>query len=206
MLHHASAEMPDESRAGRPRAGRRGRALAGPFRRFRRDQDGTTAVEFALVSVPFLALVGAIVETGLALFFTQVMENATERASRAVYTGQFQQANAAASDAQFASKFLDAFCDYYVGISNCRTVKLDVRARDTFASNDIPPPTTTQNGQSVMNPDFGRVERPARSQVVIVRAAVEQPVFVSLLNPNQANLSNGKRLIVGTWAFRTEPF
>jgi hypothetical protein len=36
--------------------------------------------------------------------------------------------------------------------------------------------------------------------------AVEYPVFVSLLNPNQANLTNGKRLIMSSATFRNEPF
>ena len=42
--------------------------------------------------------------------------------------------------------------------------------------------------------------------MVLVRVAVEYPVFVTLLNPNQANLSNGKRLLVGSATFRNEPF
>jgi hypothetical protein len=41
---------------------------------------------------------------------------------------------------------------------------------------------------------------------VLVRVAVEYPVFATLLNPNQANLTNGKRLIMGTATFRNEPF
>jgi hypothetical protein len=41
---------------------------------------------------------------------------------------------------------------------------------------------------------------------VVVRAAVEIPIRVSLLNPNQANLKNGNRLVMGTSTFRTEPF
>ena len=34
------------------------------FRRFKRDQKGATAVEFAMVSIPFLGLMAGIVELG----------------------------------------------------------------------------------------------------------------------------------------------
>ena len=51
--------------------------------------------------------------------------------------------------------------------------------------------------------NFGKYEPPGANQIVVVRAAVEYPVFVSLLNPNQSNLQNGNRLIMGTAAFRT---
>ena len=41
--------------------------------RFARHQDGTAAVEFALVAVPFLALLFAILETALVFFTGQTM-------------------------------------------------------------------------------------------------------------------------------------
>jgi len=41
---------------------------------------------------------------------------------------------------------------------------------------------------------------------VLVRVAVEYPVFSTLMNLNQANLANGKRLLMGSATFRNEPF
>ncbi len=52
------------------------------FARFRRSEDGATAVEFALISVPFLALLVAILETALLFWTSQVLEEAVSETSR----------------------------------------------------------------------------------------------------------------------------
>jgi hypothetical protein len=79
-----------------------------------------------------------------------------------------------------------------------------VRAFDTFPNKNAPPPITG-DGQ-FDSETFGKYESPGANKIVVVRAAVEYPVFVSLLNPNAANLKNGNRLLLATATFRTEPF
>lgn len=186
-------------------------------RRFRRDAGGSTAVEFGLVSVPFIALLLAILETALTFLTTQALENAVETAARQLYTGQFQLGNANTSSAEIAAKFKEAFCKggikaadgkSYIVLAPCDTVKIDVQAypNNAFPSSMPSPFSTNANGDTVINPAFGAYNNPGANQIVVIRAAIENQVFVSLLNPNQANLSNGKRLIVATAAFRTEPF
>ena len=54
-----------------------------------------TAIEFGAVATPFFALLFAIIETALTLWTTQVLETGVGNASRRIYTGQFQQDNAA---------------------------------------------------------------------------------------------------------------
>jgi hypothetical protein len=39
-----------------------------------------------------------------------------------------------------------------------------------------------------------------------VRAAMQYPIYVTMLNPNIANLTNGKRLIMASTTFRNEPY
>lgn len=57
-----------------------------PRNGFFADRRGTTAIEFAMISVPFLGLIGAIFETGAVYFRTAQLQMATETASRAVLT------------------------------------------------------------------------------------------------------------------------
>ncbi|HKH29335.1 MAG TPA: hypothetical protein VKA61_13505 [Sphingomicrobium sp.] len=47
-------------------------------------------------------------------------------------------------------------------------------------------------------------QAPGADKIVVVRAAMEYPVFVPLTQ--LSNLSNGKRLIMASAMFRTEPF
>jgi hypothetical protein len=87
-------------------------------------------------------------------------------------------------------------------IFNCANVKLDVRSYASFPSGM--PDSPILNG--AINPSFGQYQCAAPGQIALVRAVVEFPVLVKILNPNAANLSNGNRLLMATGAFQTEPY
>src|SRR5882672_2109471 len=92
-----------------------GRLMAArTLRRFTRQEDGATAVEFAMVAAPFLALVFAIIETAVVFFAGQTLETAVADSSRLIMTGQAQTAgfNQAA--------FKDAVCAKIFGLFNCQ--------------------------------------------------------------------------------------
>jgi Flp pilus assembly protein TadG len=57
-----------------------------------RCDSGATAVEFALVAAPFLALLMALFQTALVFFAGRVLDETTEEASRYIMTGQAQTA------------------------------------------------------------------------------------------------------------------
>src|SRR4029078_9193878 len=59
-------------------------------RRFIRQQDGATAVEFAMVAAPLLAMMVAIIETALVFFAGQALETAGADSARLIMTGQAQ--------------------------------------------------------------------------------------------------------------------
>jgi pilus assembly protein Flp/PilA len=175
------------------------------LRRFRRDERGVTAIEFGMVATPFIALLFAIIETALALWATQVLDTGVTNASRRVYTGQFQQGNIKDKDnkAELARKFKEEVCNNVKALLNCAKMTIDVREAGAFGG--APPQSPLTDG-AIDPAKFGTYEHPGANRVVVVRVAVEYPVFVSLLNPNQANLSNGNRLLMASTAFRTEPF
>jgi Flp pilus assembly protein TadG len=56
-------------------------------RRFVRQQDGSVAVEFSLVAIPFLGLTFAILETALVFFAGQTLETAVTDSARLIMTG-----------------------------------------------------------------------------------------------------------------------
>jgi Flp pilus assembly protein TadG len=173
-------------------------------RRFRRDERGVTAIEFGMVAMPFLALLFAIIETALTLWTTQVLDTAVTNAARRIYTGQFQQDNSSTKPEDLSTKFREEICKSIVALLTCSNIKIDVRAFASFPDKNASPPITSE-GQFDSN-NFGKYESAGANQIVVVRAAVEYPIVVSLLNPNAANLKNGKRLLLATATFRTEPF
>ncbi len=171
--------------------------------RFRQDERGATAIEFAAIAAPFFALLFAIIETALTLWATQVLENGVSDASRRLYTGQFQQANAGKDTETLVKLFRDEICKGGALMFSCDQIKIDVRPLPAFPNSR--PETPITDGQFDAN-KFNQFVPPKPSEIAIVRAAVEIPVFVSLLNPKQANLTNGNRLIMATATFRAEPY
>jgi len=188
-----------------PKMNRRTRRRSRLLLRFLKNREGATAVEFALVALPFFALLFAIIETALVFWSTQVLETAVADASRKIYTGQFQAANAAITDpGELADKFRDEICSKVTALFSCATmVQVDIqRFAGGFPSSGLPLPVNDGNFDAS---DFG-YQPSGPSEIVVVRAAMAYPVFVSLLNPSQANLNGGKRLIMASAAFRNEPF
>ncbi len=164
--------------------------------RFRRDRSGTTAVEFGLVALPFIASLFAILETALVMFADQTLETATNDAARLIRTGQAQQQGFS------ATKFRDEICSTGYSLFDCGSLKVDVKRYPTFGSVDLSSPLDG-NGNIDMNLDY----KPGNGgDIVVVRAFYEWPVFVRLLGHDLTNMSGGKRLLVATTAFRNDPF
>lgn len=186
-------------------------ARQGRGARFVRDARGVTAIEFGVIAAPFLALVFAIMETALFFWNQQVLETAVANAARQIYTGSFQQdaANSTRTSAQLATEFKTRLCTEVRAMFDCSTlISVDVRPAASFsnASVGIPITTNATTGAKTYDTTGWGYQQPQQNTVVVVRAAMEYPTFVTLLSANQANLSNGKRLVMASAAFRTEPF
>jgi Flp pilus assembly protein TadG len=166
-------------------------------RRFVKKDDGAAAVEFAMVAAPFLALMFAIIETAIIFFAGQVLETAAADSARLIMTGQAQQGNFN------QTKFKEEVCARVYGLFDCTGgIKVDVRTYTSFASATMSKPIDA-NGNVTFTPSY----QPGKAgDIVVVRLLYEWPVFVSLLGLNLADLSNNKRLLMATAAFRNEPF
>lgn len=171
---------------------------------FRRRQDGSVAVEFALISVPFCALLFAIIETSLVFWSGQVLETAVHNASRKVFTGEFAKDMAGVPAGQHAQKFKDLVCAGVPGLFDCPTlVSVDVRAFTDFQSVAGLPPIVKDG--AINNGEFG-FNPGGPAQTVIVRAAMPYKMLTGFLGSGMENLAGGKHLIMATAAFRTEPY
>src|ERR1700710_510103 len=89
------------------------RLIAAPLRRFARNQKGSTAVEFSLVLVPFVALLFAIIETSIIFFSSQALETVVADSSRLILTGQAQNGNFD------QAAFKTAVCNNVHGLFDC---------------------------------------------------------------------------------------
>jgi Flp pilus assembly protein TadG len=164
--------------------------------RFARKTGGTTAVEFAIVALPFFSLMFAIFDVSLVYFATSALENAVSSASRSIRTGQAQAAN------MTEEQFRQMVCDRITPLLSCGdNLMIDVRAFGNFGGIEGPP-AVGENGNFSGNTEF---QTGAAGSVVIVRAFYAWP----MLTPTgmvYSNMTGHARLLSASTAFRNEPF
>lgn len=181
--------------------------------RFARARGGATAVEFALVAVPFFALVGACLENGIVFWEQEILQQAVADASRQIYTGAFQTTNAGTTDpATLMGRFRRAICTQPNGtpritIFNCANVRVSITQASSYtAASPVSPVATNASGVSDWNANFAGYSCAGASAIVIVQAAVDIPVFFPLLGAAVANLPNNRRVLQAARVFKVEPY
>jgi Flp pilus assembly protein TadG len=169
----------------------------GPLRRFLRRQDGSAAVEFGIVALPFLALVFAILETAMVLLANQTMETAVADASRLIMTGQAKAGN-------FDKvKFKDEICKRLVAMFDCQGgIQVDVQTYANFAATDTSKPL---DADGKLKTNFA-YQPGCPGDIIVVRAMYQWPVYTALLGFDLTDMAGGKRLLMATAAFRNEPY
>lgn len=165
---------------------------------FARDSKGATAVEFALVAAPFLALIIALIQTFLVFFAQQLLESVVRQSSRLVLTGQVK--DQALTQAAFKQKV----CDQVVIFFSCSGLMVDMQVATTWSTANTAMPTLTFDSKGAVtnswqfNPgDIG--------DIVVLRVMYVWPVMLGPLGFNLSNISDGNRLIMASAAFQNEP-
>jgi Flp pilus assembly protein TadG len=179
------------------------------LRLLRKSEDGFTAVEFALVIGPFLALMFAIMEVALVYFATFSLENATEQAARLIRTGQAQGFS--------ASDFKDEVCERVPAFMDCDgDLIVDVRTFPTLNDAASGAPTAVDDDGNIIE-GFEQFDTGGGGSIVLVNVYYHWKLFAALpdigrlLTGGQqsiglGNLADGSRLITSATVFKNEPF
>jgi Flp pilus assembly protein TadG len=173
--------------------------------RFRRSQDGATAVEFAFISVPFLMLLAAILETALMFWTSQVLEEAVSQTSRRLLTGEALARYTGTGSANTA-KFREDVCANSPSLVDCSKLVIDVRTYSSFAGAKSGVDGSNPISAGGLNTTGFGYNAPQPQQIVVVRAVLEYPLFFTYWSESLANIGSGRRGIVASATFRTEPF
>jgi Flp pilus assembly protein TadG len=173
--------------------------------RFGRAEEGATAVEFGLISIPFLALLLALFQTAIIAFTAQVLESATENAARQIMTGQAQ------STGMTVSQFRNLICPPASSgtsttlnkIIDCSKLIIDVRSSSDFSSADTSKTIFTTPAQAQFTPG-------GSGSINVIRVMYQLPAYFSIVGAgnNIFGVSNGAlaNVILGAAVFRTEPY
>lgn len=163
------------------------------LQRRRRSRDGSAAVEFAMIALPFFMMLFAIFELATVITLDSVLENATIQTGRLVRTGQ------AESQGFDGVKFKQALCERMnVFRPDCANrARVDVRVVDNFA-NPIPPveqPTGETDPYNGGEP----------GELMLVTVWYRQPVLTPFLSKGTSG-SGRETVLTATTAFRNEPW
>lgn len=168
-------------------------------RRLMRAREGSTAVEFALIALPFFMLLFAILEIGLILLLDAVVETAVADTGRLVRTGQTQTQNI---DKDMMKARL---CDEMSVFANdCASrAYLDVRVVNDFST-----PLDQEDPMASGAFDKSKVDvKPGGpGDMVMVRVWYEHPVVTPFLKQALTKGQDGNMMLTTTMAFRNEPF
>lgn len=164
---------------------------------WRKNEDGTTAIEFSLMLMPFLMLLLGIIEISLMYASATLVEGATTSASRMIKTGQLQQSGAGDPEAQFR----DAMCAYATVLVNCNELEIEVVPMNTYDDYADLLPQFDDDGAF----DSRGFNTGGSDQAVLIRTVFQYRMFTPLVGP-LLNGIDGERTFISTIVIQTEPY
>lgn len=183
-----------------------------PRFRFRRDKNGSAAIEFALLAFPFFLMIFAIIETCLTFGAEQTLNYAVDKLGRQLRTGQITFATGNSTD-MTEDEFRAALCEEIKIFFSCGTdmdtrLFVDLQSYTTFA--DIPKDVPVTAGEL---DDSGFAFNPGGpSTINMLRAYYIRGIAVDMFRPYLANIKKdgdsqtNHYLIVATTAYRNENY
>jgi Flp pilus assembly protein TadG len=172
-----------------------------PFARgpFARCDNGTAAVEFAIVAAPFFGILVALLQTSMVFLAQRVLDETADQVSRYIMTGQAQSAS------MTQSQFATYVCQNTFALFSCSNYMINVQNYSSFSAANTTTPTLTFDAQGAVTNQWSWA--PGTSgDIVVVQIMYQWPVMLGPLGFDLANLSNGNRLLVSTIAFKNEPY
>lgn len=170
--------------------------------RFGKNEDGVTAIEFAIVGPVFFMILGSLMETGIFMFAEYVLQTSVQDAARLVRTGQAQEQQLD------AAAFKDEVCDLASIVMDCDDITVYMTSAASFAALDAAVPSFMDVGDG-----YGGTSAPATyacgnpSQAVALIATYDWDFSVPFLAETFGNVDGDtKRRLAGVTVFQNEPF
>lgn len=181
----------------------RRRRMTGLFGRFFARRDGATAIEFAILAIPFFVIIFASIETFIAFTGEQLLANATETMARKIRTGEIR-----ATTPNAEQTFRAEFCEEIKILMPCSgKLFLDVRSFGKYS--DIP--TAVPLVDMDLDTNSLKFAPGGKKSINIVRAYYRWDVVTDLVRPLIANIQSpdGSRrnyLMVATTVVQNEDY
>ncbi len=179
--------------------GNAGQTTDRSWKRLIQSKRGTTALEFALVSVPFLLLIFSTFEVAFDIYTKAILDNSLVEAARAIETGNAQNA---LNGSDFINKYL---CPMVNGLLTCSNLYVRVQRLSPTPSQDFYDFTT---GMSPVSSGVLNLSKYASSsfcnsgpsQLLLISAVYVGPSIIGQLLPGGLAVSYNGGLVHATFS------
>lgn len=165
-----------------------------------RDERGAALIEFAIVAVPFIALLIAIVQTSLIMFTQQVLETSAEKSARLILTGNAQK------EGLSQASFKDKICATLPSYMKCSDLFVDVSVINRFPDADLSRKSVKFDPKTGDIQDDTKYEPGLPGDIVVLRLMYQSSVVSGPLGFDPADMKGGRRLLLATSVFKNETF
>ena len=165
----------------------------------KRDERAATAVEFALLITPLIALILASLQLSIIFFAGQQLQSAAMASSRELMTGTAQQAG------KTKSQYHTDVCNKAPTLFTCANIMVDVQSGSTYSAISTTPLTLTYDAHGNVTNTFS-YSTGNPGDIIILRVMYNWPVVGGGLLPGLSDQPSGNHLLVATSVFKTEPY
>ncbi|WP_454853312.1 TadE/TadG family type IV pilus assembly protein [Rhizobium binxianense] len=189
------------------------------LRAFIRSRDGTAAIEFALLAIPYFAVIFAILETFIAFAAEQLVSNAVDTMSRRMRTGQITYGLGRTTDMN-EQQFRTAFCDEISILIRCSETEagtpsklyIDVRSANALSGISMTIPKVSTDEYADIDPSKFQFAPGGAGTFNMVRAYYRWEITADLIRPyittirTEGETMPSQYLIVATSVFQNEQY
>ncbi|MCO6186510.1 TadE/TadG family type IV pilus assembly protein [Rhizobium sp. L1K21] len=161
-----------------------------------RNKNGSAAIEFAMLILPFSLIIFAIFEIALLFFVDSSLDSALHRTARAVRIGTAQKAN------WDIDRFKSEVCSNMALYFNCSNSLLIVSA-PVSDTNNVTYVDPVKDGALNVTEKF---DPGAKNNDVLIQAFIPWSPVLPMFGFAGAKLSNGDYVLSAAVLFRNEPF
>ena len=167
------------------------------FSQWFRHKEGTTAIEFSLMAIPYVMLTVGIIELSIMYASASLLEGATSSAARLIRTGQLQQAPMGTPEELFRS----AICDYATVLIRCSDIVVESQTMASFSDYDSMQPQYDADGNMVSQ----GFDPGTANERVLIRVSYRYNMMTPFIGPLLVGPSNS-RLFMSTIVLQIEPY
>lgn len=188
------------------------------FRKIRKSESGSTAIEFGILAIPFFMIIFATIETLLAFAGNQLLQNAVDVMSRKLRTGEITFNMGRPATDLNESEFRTAFCNEISIMLSCdqlasgdEKLLVDLQTVTNYASIDTAIPVVSNATFSQLDTTGFGYNPGGSGSINVLRVYYKWGIFLDLIRPYITNVrpedgSTSYFLMIATTAFKNEGY